>query len=124
MKKKSSKLPYKFSIIRQFNSPNSALTQGGYEVKREEKLYIPTMNKWVMCAPYDNHFVYIDPTPISKTSTDRRWLLMCTCGSPAIVVGYNAYKNNASPAIGGDTPGEMLVCYFHAQYNRHAENST
>jgi len=118
--RKSSK--YSFSYVKYFNSPNSATLNSGRTVYRSEKIFVPKYNKWVVCAPYDNHFIYLDPTP--AVPGDRRWLLMCTCGSPAVIVGANVYKKDASPAVGGTTVGEMIVCYFHMNRGRHAEGST
>lgn len=62
------------------------------------------------CAPYDSHFIFMD---------DRRkgWILFCTCGSPAVAVGYDAYKHDASPQ------GQLLVCYFHAASGKHTDGS-
>jgi len=116
---------FTFSIIRQFNSKNTAITHGGHSVSRMEQLYFPEPTaRMVACAPYDTHFVYDDPE-VAK-GTKFRWTPMCTCGSPAGIVGYNAYKDDASPSPGDGIarmPGEMVVCLAHAQYGRHADGS-
>lgn len=64
----------------------------------------------VQCAPYDSHFVLVD---------ERRkgWTLFCTCASIAVVVGYDAYKKDASPQ------GQLLVCYHHALTGKHVDGS-
>jgi len=92
----------------------------GYSVDRLEKLWIPEYGRFVVCAPYDNHFIYEDPS--KKTG---RWVFMCTCGSPAVIVGSDAYAGHASPTSGvGIYPGEMLVCKMHMDRNKHADGST
>jgi|YelNatPaOPRAMG01_1025707.scaffolds.fasta_scaffold232255_1 hypothetical protein len=112
----------RFSIIKHFNSPNSAVTLDGYTVRRQNKIFIRELGRSVVCAPYDNHFIYLDPVFNQKGG---RWFAMCTCGSPAVIAGYNAYKKDASPTSGDDIlPGEMLVCYFHSNTGRHSDGST
>ena len=89
-----------------------------YKIERQESVFVhdPSNNtaEMVVCAPYDNFFVFLLPKEVVG------WFAMCACGSPAVIVGYNAYKNDASPT---DT-GKMLVCHFHASTGRHADNST
>jgi hypothetical protein len=111
-----------FSIIKHFNSPNSATTLDGYKVRREEKIFVKQLGRYVVCAPYDNHFIYLDP---AFEKVKGRWFAMCTCGSPAVIAGYNAYKKDASPTSGsGIIPGEMLLCYLHSNTMRHADGTT
>lgn len=115
---------FTFSIIKHYNSPNSAVTTDGNTVQRTDKIWFGEPDhKFVACAPYDNHFVYDDPE-VNK-GVKYRWTPMCTCGSPAGIVGYNAYREDASPSSGGIglTPGELIVCLAHAQYGRHADGS-
>jgi len=102
-----------FSIIKNYNSPNLAVTEDGIEVRRKEKIYIPDWNVEIMCAPYDNFFIYYDPS-----NKIGRWNLMCACGSPAGVVGYNAYRDDAS------NDGAMIICLAHGQYGKHADGSS
>jgi len=104
-----------FSIIKHYNSPNEAVTLDGITVQREEKLFIPEYGRFVMCAPYDNHFIYED-----KSGKPNRWLYMCTCGYGAGIVGSKDYEKDASPT---DT-GELFVCLAHAQNGVHADGST
>jgi len=103
-----------FSIIKHYNSPNSAVTLDGYTVKREEKVFIEGLGGFVPCAPYDNHFVYLEPS-----GKQGRWFAACTCGSPAVLIGAKDYAHLGSPE------GMMLVCYFHTNPNmmRHADGS-
>lgn len=101
--------PLSFSIIKQKGDPNKATTLDGYEVYRQEKIFIPEMGGFVRCAPYSSHFVYLDPT-----NKKGRWFAMCTCGSPAVIVGYDAYERDQSY-----NEGAMLVCLYHAQHGYH-----
>ena len=108
----------RFSVIRARGDVNRAETLDGYKVTRTKQLFFN--DKLVLCAPYDNHFIYEDPSGKSQ-----RWLQMCTCGSPAVCVGYKAYAEDSSPTTRADStdPGEMFVCYIHAVTGRHAEGS-
>lgn len=110
---------FSFAIIKHFNSVNSATTLDGKNVKREEMLLFdePGKERFIRTAPYDNHFIYIDPL---WRSIKGRWKFMCTCGSPAGIVGYNAYKNDASST----ETGELLVCLSHARTGKHGGGST
>jgi hypothetical protein len=104
---------FSFSIIQHRGSPNSAKTVDGFDVHREEKVFIVDLPGFVPCAPYDDHFVYLDP------STEvGRWFAMCTCGSPAVLVGSIAYKDDGSPQ------GMMLICYIHATTGLHTTGGT
>jgi hypothetical protein len=99
---------FTFSIIRHHNSPNDAVTADGVKVYRSSKIFVPEWVAYIRCAPYDTHFIYED-----KSNKVGRWALMCTCGSPAIIVGYNVYKKDASNS------GAMIVCNQHASTGRH-----
>jgi hypothetical protein len=106
----------KFNIIRYRNSPNKAKTLQGYEVERQEKLFIdePGWNVFVACAPYDNHFIYEDPMYSMGKKGKGHSKFLCTCGAVGVVVGYSAYKQDASNS------GAMLVCLHHASNGVHA----
>lgn len=110
-------IPKGVKIIKQAGTPVSATTLDGKIVERLDKIFLPAFGKSVACAPYDNHFVY-------HRRDIKGWALYCTCGGPAVIVGYNAYKNDASPSTEGDVMGELLVCYFHAANGKHADGST
>ena len=108
-----------FHVIRAKGDAKRAETLHGVKVYRKEKIEWE-LGRFIKCAPYDNHFVYIDPT--------RRhgWVSMCSCGAPSVVVGYNAYRQDGSPTTSEEstTPGEMIVCFLHAMTGRHADGST
>jgi hypothetical protein len=102
-----------FSIIKHFGDPGEAVTLDGHKVYRKEKILIPEYGGEVTCAPYDNHFIYEDPT-----GKRGRWTYMCTCGYGAVITGFEGYKGDAS------YQGKMLVCLKHASTGKHADGST
>jgi len=108
---------FTFAIIKHYNSPNEAVTMDGHKVTRQDKIFFTELGRFVKCAPYDTHFIYDDPE--AKKQTIGRWTPMCSCGSPAGIVGYNAYRQDASPSS-EFVPGELIVCLSHAQFGRHA----
>lgn len=111
-----------FNIIRVAGIPQEATTTDNYKVYRTDKIFVPEFFRFVKCAPYDNHFIYEDPEFLKGTL--GRWFAMCTCGSNAVIVGYNVYKDDASPSSGsGLQTGEMLVCYRHAEFGKHADGT-
>ena len=103
---------FSFCIIRHRGSPNEAETDEGKKVKRQPSIYLQSYDGLFMVAPYLDHFVYQDPS-----KKIGRWTLMCTCGSPAVIVGYDAYKQDASPQ------GSMIVCLCHAQTGHHQDGT-
>lgn len=116
---------HKFSIIKHYLSPNSAVTGEGHTVQRETRIWLTDpsgYSRFVACPPMDNHFIYKDPEFVKGTLGKN--MTMCTCGSPAVIVGYNVYKQDASPASEGTVLGEMLVCLHHATYGKHADGSS
>lgn len=116
---------HKFSIIKRYLSPNSAVTGEGHTVRRETKIWLDDpsgYSRFVACSPYDNHFIYKDPE--YDKGTIGKCATMCSCGSPAVIVGYNAYRKDASPSTEGTVMGELLVCHLHALTGRHADGSS
>ena len=102
-----------FNIIHHAGTPFEAQLPNGRIVHREEKLFIMEMKKFIMCAPYDNHFIY-------ETKIPHLASFMCTCGAPAVIIGSNQYKQDASPT----ETGELFVCFFHAASGKHADGTT
>lgn len=116
-------VPKQFSVvgvIRQAGDKNSAKTEDGKIVRREEKLYMGEYGL-VMCAPYMMHFIFEN-----KSNKIGAWSPVCTCGAPAGVVGANAYADDASPTTSMDSTnaGQMIVCLSHAQTGKHADGSS
>jgi len=87
-----------FNINRYRGDAKKTITLKGRPVKREESLLVAEWTAFVKCAPYDNHFIYHDPTP-------QQTAFMCTCGSAAVVVPPG--------------PDGMFVCLHHATYGNH-----
>ncbi len=100
-----------FNIIRYRGQPNKATTLDGYNVYRQEKLFVPELGRFVQCAPYDDHFIYEEPSGKPGRSS-----YMCTCGSAAIVAGFSGYEGQASPS------GFMLLCLLHATHGHHTNS--
>ena len=112
------------SVVRLVGTPWKATLHDGTEVYRSKNdiIEIPFNNESahrVKVAPYDNHFIYVVPEKFEG------WGMLCTCGGPAVLVGANVYKSDASPSSGeGLISGEMVLCFYHAKDGRHADNSS
>src|SRR5687768_11161398 len=106
-------------IVRSVGDAKRATLHDGTVVERVEMIWVDGYGL-VKCAPYELHFIYQLPRHIPG------WGLMCTCGSIAGVVGYNAYTKLASHT---DT-GMIIVCVRHTTLKnnegigRHADEST
>ncbi len=98
-------------IIRSHNTPNKVTLFDGTVIERDKsgKIWVPEWGTYVVCAPYDTHIVFEVPQRIKGTS----WL--CSCGSPAVVVGMKAYSHLDS---GKDA---LLVCQHHTDTNKHSD---
>ncbi|MCK5548801.1 MAG: hypothetical protein KAI64_07280 [Thermoplasmata archaeon] len=90
------KKPTIFNIIKKRGSPTEATTAAGDKVKKEPFLIVPSPHNpdtlvTIQCADYhEEHFVYLDPLFFIDLKPDdprKIWWAMCTCGSPAVVVG-------------------------------------
>lgn len=114
------KAVHNFNIIRVGGVAREAVTvESNKKIYRQDKLFIPEFGRFVVCAPYDNHFIYESPT------NRRGSAFMCTCGAAAIIVGHDAYKKDASATSGlGIVPGELLICNHHSHYGSHADGSS
>jgi hypothetical protein len=116
---------FTFAIIKHRGDLNHAETADGYKVHRQKKVWLDategSRGRYVMCCPYDNHFVFIDP---AWKKMKGRWFALCSCGSGAVLVGSNVYAGDASPSTEGTVQGEMLVCHNHMQFGRHADGSS
>jgi len=112
---------FNFAIIKHRGDLNHAKTADGYSVHREKRVYIVEQGKgrWVYCAPDSEHFVFIDPA--WKRGKVGRWFAMCSCGSAAVITGYNAYANYGSSTDKEEStvPGEMLICLEYLTNGKH-----
>jgi len=99
---KNSKAP---SIIHHRGDLNT-VTFDGKKFNRREYIFMKDYGM-VKCAPYDDHFLMYD-------ASRKGWTTWCTCGSFAVITGYDVYKRDASPQ------GLLMLCMQHAQTGKHA----
>ena len=95
-------------VVRNVGKVMRATTSSGDVVERQERLALRDGS--YPCVMSDTHFIY--RTRRLGTTTK------CTCGSDAVIVGYQQYKNY-EPFIGN----EVLMCMAYAQNGRHADGS-
>jgi len=100
-------------IIRAHNTPNKVTLVDGTVIYRNPsgKMFIPEWGTEIVCAPYDNHFLFEVPKRIKGAAH------LCSCGAPAVVVGAKAYAHLSSHK------DAMLVCQHHTMFNKHADGS-
>ena len=85
----------KFSVIRQWGSPNEVTTIWGWKAYRQKRLFAPDpYNTLLPCLDYSDHFIYEVPDKPEHRGIPS---FMCTCGSVAVVVGVDAYRSDSSP---------------------------
>lgn len=109
-----------FNIVRFRGDPKKATTLSGHTVEKKERVIIPSPFDGSMitlkCADYHNeHFVYIDPMfdqELPKGETKRYWFAMCTCGSPAVIIGPSQAAFHEGHVLGEDKEN-MLVCQYY-----------
>lgn len=92
-------------VVRSIGDLKSAEVDGK-TFYRQQQLYLGDDLGIVKCSPMDNEFIFVD-------GRRKGWTTFCTCGSPAVIVGYDVYSRDAS------AQGMMLVCYHHAAYGVH-----
>lgn len=84
---------------------NKAKTADGIEVYRQPSIYFPSYSIYpIVCCPYSVHFIFDDPS-----TKQGHYTPMCTCGSPAGIVGTNVYTKLFEPTL----TGELIVCLTH-----------
>lgn len=105
-------MPRPNNIIRSHNDPKNAITLGGQHVERLGEIYLPSHHANIPVLQTSMHFCFRDPT------VPRGTTLFCTCGSPAIVVGYEAYKR-----LNSHIGNEVISCHHYIQYGVHADGS-
>lgn len=101
-----------FNIIRYRGQPTRAMVDGIW-VDRLEHIFVPEYGGFVVCASYDDHFIFEHPDKKVKGPTYQ-----CTCGSAAVITGPSGYVLDASPQ------GKMFVCLLHANTGLHATGGT
>lgn len=98
-----------FTIIHHRGDPTHATTVDGHKVEKREFIYVPEIGNVKAADYHGEHFVYADPEALPPLNKKGRWFAMCTCGSPAVIVGKEVYKSDSG----------LVVCYFHASFGRH-----
>lgn len=118
---------YSFNIVKQRASPTKVQLDSGHFVEKQDYVYYQAPNEdasgpgeWgmVKCSDYHGeHFVYLDPMyhedpkqidPNTGQTGRGHWFAMCTCGSPAVIVGTEEAQREIS-----DYVGTLLVCYIY-----------
>ena len=94
--------PNPFTLIKYAGEPNKAEFEG-IPIVRQEKLFIAEWSAFVVCTPYDNHFIFEVPKARKRAGISD---YLCTCGSMAVV---------ANPEL----PSRMFVCLFEANNGYH-----
>lgn len=120
-----------FNIIKHRGTLTEATTLHGDIVTKQDKLFVidfpvgmTVYTGFIPCIDYENHFIYE-----VKDSIQTRGLpsYMCTCGAPAIAIGYNAYAEDQSFA------GMQFACSFRngmineetgEPYGKHSDGSS
>ena len=119
--------PISYNIIKSRGSPTEAVTLSGHRVEKKDFVIMPnpmdsegygSKPMALMCADYHNeHFVYIDPLfekDLPKDDRRQIWFAMCTCGSPAGMIGPgDAARHNGQQYDGSQ--GKLLVCQAYYQ---------
>lgn len=112
--------PTKFHIIRYAGQRDEATTSDGIKVYRKDKVWVADMERgtgrFIACAPDDTNFIFVDP---NWTKVVGRWFAYCSCGSPAVIVGSNAYKQYGSYSTEGTIKGELLICKEFLETAKH-----
>lgn len=114
------------NLIRVAGTPEWVEFDGGLRIynPHKDKLFVQGdgFNRFVAVVDYGVHFIGLNPKFSKMLGSNFAY---CSCGAPAVVVGYNAYKEGASPSSGGSgmVAGEMIVCMTHAQLGKHNDGS-
>jgi hypothetical protein len=120
------KTQHSFNIIKTRGDPDVATTLTGHHVTKKERVIIPspfdgTMISLLVADYHDEHFVYIDPLfekDLPENDERSYWFAMCTCGSPAGIIGpsdANIHEGvSLYDRLTGKGVGEnLLVCQFY-----------
>lgn len=108
----------RFQIVRRVGMPTYAYLPDGTRVERStlpngvEAIYTRELNAFILCASYDDHFIYEIPPKLASLYPGP--IFRCTCGSYAVMAGLSGYIGDASPS------GKMWLCYVHAATGQHA----
>jgi len=100
-------------IIKSYNTLKKVTLVDGTVIDnpRTDKMFVREYGTFVKVVEYGNHFIFEVPVKIKGPS----W--MCSCGSPAVMVGAKAYEHLSS------LKGAMIVCQNHTMYNKHGDGA-
>lgn len=84
----------------------------GKTIERQDYIFVKSDNATYPTVDTYSHFVYKQTWKLGSS-------LMCTCGGPAAVFRYDAYRKYYSTNKGG-----MIACISHMNTGRHADGST
>lgn len=103
----------KFNIVTHRGDPTSATLTSGHRVSKQNYIfYVDSDSIWqkIKCSDYHgSHFLYLDPIyQIDGQEGKGHWAFMCTCGSPAVIVGPEEASFEDSGAV-----ERLLVCYAY-----------
>lgn len=99
-----------FQIIKHHGRPVRATGLDGGEITREDRIFLASHQDWYPTLDYYDHFVYYKKQ-LGST-------LMCTCGSQAGVVGYEAYRKFASYQ-----GPNVIACLYYTEHKSHVDGS-
>lgn len=111
-----------YNIVHTRGDPTHAMTITGHAVEKKDIVIIPSPFDGTMitlrCADYHNeHFVYIDPLFSAELPKDEGrsfWFAMCTCGSPAAIIGGGEVARHEGRKWEGPEEN-MLICQHYFQ---------
>lgn len=98
-------------VVRNLGDLKHARNVDGQMVYRQDEIFLQSYGYPVRCLNTDNHFVFKSHRLGAGT--------VCTCGSPAVTLGYHAYYKYSS-YIGN----EVLCCHYFFETGRHADGSS
>ena len=104
-----------FNITRVAGAAKRVRLWDGSEAYYKPKIYVPDEG-WkaeVPCIDYYVHFVFEVP----KMKVFNPYVYMCSCGSPAVIVGRKEYE------FGSSLEGARFVCQHHLDYGVHLDGS-
>ena len=99
-------------VIRVYGKAKKANFQGE-TIYREDEIYVPSEHGRFRTIDTFDHFVY------RRTKGTVGSTLMCTCGSPAAIYGFEAYGQFQSINM-----GRIICCMSLMNNKQHADGST
>lgn len=85
----------------------------GQMIERQDAIFVKSENGWFRTIDTFDHFVYRRTRGVAGST------LMCTCGSPAAIFGFEAYGRFQSTNM-----GRIVCCISHMTTKLHADGSS